>query len=124
MREIVLVQVGQCGNKIGSKFWEVLSEEHGINPTGEYRGDNDLQLERIEVYYNEASNSKFVARSVLFDLDPSTMDSVRSGPFCQLFRPDNFVCGQSGVSNNFAKGHNSEGRFVILFVRTCSHVFL
>ena len=37
------------------------------------------------------------------------MDSVRSGPFGQLFRPDNFVFGQSGAGNNWAKGHYTEG---------------
>ncbi|KAK7504030.1 hypothetical protein BaRGS_00004762 [Batillaria attramentaria] len=31
------------------------------------------------------------------------MDSVRSGPFGVLFRPDNFVFGQSGAGNNWAK---------------------
>ena len=30
MREIVHVQAGQCGNQIGAKFWEVISDEHGI----------------------------------------------------------------------------------------------
>ena len=29
MREIVHVQGGQCGNQIGAKFWEVISDEHG-----------------------------------------------------------------------------------------------
>jgi hypothetical protein len=29
MREIVHVQAGQCGNQIGAKFWEVISDEHG-----------------------------------------------------------------------------------------------
>lgn len=29
------------------------------------------------------------------------MDSVRSGPFGQIFRPDNFVFGQSGAGENF-----------------------
>ena len=37
------------------------------------------------------------------------MDAVRSGPFGQLFRPDNFVFGQSGAGNNWAKGHYTEG---------------
>lgn len=32
-------------------------------------------------------------RAVLVDLEPGTMDSVRSGPFGQVFRPDNFVFG-------------------------------
>ena len=37
------------------QFWEVISDEHGIDPTGTYHGDSDLQLDRINVYYNEAS---------------------------------------------------------------------
>merc|ERR1712216_490983 len=30
------------------------------------------------------------------------------GPFGQLFRPDNFVFGQTGAGNNWAKGHYTE----------------
>ena len=48
-------------------------------------------------------------RAVLVDLEPGTMDSVRAGPFGGLFRPDNFVFGQSGAGNNWAKGHYTEG---------------
>ncbi|CAL1263483.1 unnamed protein product [Larinioides sclopetarius] len=109
MREIVHIQAGQCGNQIGAKFWEVISDEHGIDPTGTYHGESDLQLERIDVYYNEASGGKYVPRALLVDLEPGTMDSVRSGPFGQLFRPDNFIFGQSGAGNNWAKGHYTEG---------------
>ncbi|EHB16412.1 Tubulin beta chain [Heterocephalus glaber] len=90
-------------------FWEVISDEHGIDPTGTYHGDSDLQLERINVYYNEATGGNYVPRAVLVDLEPGTMDSVRSGPFGQIFRPDNFVFGQSGAGNNWAKGHYTEG---------------
>ncbi|KAJ8306046.1 hypothetical protein KUTeg_016591 [Tegillarca granosa] len=109
MREIVHIQAGQCGNQIGSKFWEVISDEHGLDPTGTYHGNNDLQLERIGVYFSEATGGKYVPRAILLDLEPGTMDSVRSGPFGQLFRPDNFVFGQSGAGNNWAKGHYTEG---------------
>jgi hypothetical protein len=38
MREIVHLQAGQCGNQIGAKFWEIISDEHGIDPTGAYTG--------------------------------------------------------------------------------------
>ncbi|KAK3921750.1 Tubulin beta chain [Frankliniella fusca] len=109
MREIVHIQSGQCGNQIGAKFWEVISDEHGIDPTGTYHGDSDLQLERINVYYNEATGGKYVPRALLVDLEPGTLDSVRSGPFGQIFRPDNFIFGQSGAGNNWAKGHYTEG---------------
>ena len=64
---------------------------------------------------------------MLVDLEPGTMDSVRSGAYGQIFRPDNFVFGQSGAGwlnvlfanwlssqngvsgNNWAKGHYTEG---------------
>ena len=52
---------------------------------------------------------KYVPRAILLDLEPGTMDSVRSGPFGQIFRPDNFVFGHSGAGNNWAKGHYTEG---------------
>nr|GMD16211.1 tubulin beta-5 chain [Ipomoea batatas] len=86
MREILHVQGGQCGNQIGSKFWEVVCDEHGIDPTGRY---------------------------LLMDLEPSTMDNVRTGPYGQIFRSDNFVFGQSGAGNNWAKGHYTEGAELI-----------
>jgi tubulin beta len=50
------------------QFWEIISDEHGIDPTGAYHGDSDLQLERINVYYNEASGGKYVPRAILVDL--------------------------------------------------------
>ena len=146
MREIVHIQAGQCGNQIGAKFWEVISDEHGVDPTGTYHGDSDLQLERINVYFNEATGGRYVPRAILMDLEPGmitisafccaiksvfarplvfylfcfplcfyagTMDSVRAGPYGQLFRPDNFVFGQSGAGNNWAKGHYTEGAELI-----------
>lgn len=115
MREILHIQGGQCGNQIGSKFWEVICDEHGVDPTGKFNGDpnSDFQLERINVYYNEASGDRYVPRAVLMDLEPGTMDSIRSGPYGKIFRPDNFVFGQSGAGNNWAKGHYTEGAELI-----------
>jgi len=113
MREIVHLQAGQCGNQIGAKFWEVMCEEHGIAPDGTYVGDNDLQLQRMNVYFNEGMGGRHVPRSVLMDLEPGTMDAVRAGPFGALFRPDNFIFGQSGAGNNWAKGHYTEGAELI-----------
>ena len=59
------------------------------------------------MYYNEVGANKYVPRAVLVDLEPGTMDAVRSGPLGNLFRPDNFVFGQNGAGNNWAKGRKS-----------------
>ncbi|XP_032456495.1 tubulin beta chain-like isoform X2 [Nasonia vitripennis] len=37
------------------------------------------------------------------------MDSVRSGPYGEIYHPDNFVFGNSGAGNNWAKGHYTDG---------------
>lgn len=118
-----------------TQFWEIISDEHGIDPTGAYCGDNDLQLERINVYYSEVNGKKYVPRSIMVDLEPGPIDSVRMSTYGRLFRPDNFIYSQSGagklcsihsfscadissagnnysiyqLGNNWAKGHYTEG---------------
>ncbi|KAI5070096.1 hypothetical protein GOP47_0014439 [Adiantum capillus-veneris] len=96
-----------------AKFWEVVCIEHGIDPTGSYSGNANVQLERVNVYYNEASCRCYVPLTVLMDLEPGTMDSVRTGPYGQIFRPDNFVFGEFGAGNNWAKDHYTEGAELI-----------
>lgn len=109
-RSIVSLQAGQCGNQVGSKFWECISLEHGIDPQGEYIGDNrDQQLERVSVYYNEASNGRYVPRVAMVDLEPGVIDVIKASKRGKLFSPDSFVYGQSGAGNNWAKGHYTEG---------------
>jgi len=117
MREIVHIQLGQCGNQIGSKFWEVISGEHGLNPMGQHYDSSsikkDFQLEHINVYYNEATGGQYVPRAILTDLEPGTMDVVRAGRYGNLFRPDNFEVGSGGAGNNFAKGFYGKGAALI-----------
>lgn len=50
---------------IYTQFWEVISDEHGIDPSGAYNGDSDLQLERINVYYNEATGKLIITNGVV-----------------------------------------------------------
>jgi tubulin gamma len=33
--EMIMLQLGQCGNQIGFEFWKKLCREHGISPEGE-----------------------------------------------------------------------------------------
>lgn len=106
----VSLQAGQCGNQVGVKFWEGISAEHGINEEGVYVGDRpDQQLHRIGVYYNESSNGRYVPRAAMVDLEPGVIDVIKNSKRGQLFHPDNFVFGQSGAGNNWAKGHYTEG---------------
>jgi len=109
MREVVHLQVGQCGNQIGSKFWETISAEHGMGASGEHDGVTMEGLERADVYWSEAGGSRYVPRAIVVDLEPGTIDAIKGGPMGDCFRPDNFVFGRNGAGNNWATGHYTEG---------------
>ena len=53
---------------MSSKFWEIVADEHGIDPEGFFQGDSDLQLERANVYMVDVGKNKFYPRTILVDL--------------------------------------------------------
>lgn len=91
------------------QFWECLSDEHGLDEEGMYHGSSTLQLERIYVYYEESASAKYVPRTILVDLEPGVLDSIKAGTVGRLFNPNSYIHGQSGASNNWAKGHYTDG---------------
>ena len=42
-------------------------------------------------------------------MEPGTIDNVKTSQIGNLFRPDNFIFGQSSAGNVWAKGHYTEG---------------
>jgi len=114
MREIVHCQFGQCGNQIGTQFWEHICEEHGIQGDGKFDGnDADDKLDKIHVYFNEANNLNYVPRSIMVDLEPGVLNAIRGSPYGNIYRPDSFISGENGAGNNWAKGHYTEGAEII-----------
>ncbi|KAJ2477025.1 Tubulin beta-4 chain [Coemansia sp. RSA 2131] len=109
MREIITLQIGQCGNQIGAAFWENIIQEHGISPEGVFKGDNRSQIERANVYFTEVHGNRFVPRVVAVDLEPGVLETIRESKYGQLFRPESMVNGVSGAGNNWAKGFYTEG---------------
>jgi len=57
-----------------------LCDERGIGGNGEYCGDNDAQLDRINLLNHEASGGKYVPRAGFFDLEPGVINAVRASP--------------------------------------------
>ena len=43
VREIIHIQVGQCGNQIGNIFWNTTCEEHHLNESGIFEKDKDMK---------------------------------------------------------------------------------
>jgi len=121
-REIIHIQVGQCGNQVGCAFWSAIVAEHCLDKDGKYDStqlndeDGDGipdELESIDVYFRpttkEKMEAKWVPRSVLVDLEPGTMDVIRASAIGPLFKSDNMCFGNNGAGNNWAKGHYTEG---------------
>jgi len=125
VREIIHVQVGQCGNQVGCAFWSAVTAEHNLAVNGmkwqkPEKGSADAdgdglpdELEKIDVYFRATSNepmtAKWVPRAVLVDLEPGTMDVIKAQPLGPAFKPDNLCFGNNGAGNNWAKGHYTEG---------------
>jgi tubulin beta len=118
VREIIHVQVGQCGNQIGCAFWDTMRKEHHLEPTGNFTPSDNAEsdaerLDKVDVYFKEAGTQKFVPRAALVDLEPGTLDVIKASPMGKMFKPDNFTFGASGAGNNWAKGHYTEGAELI-----------
>ncbi|QRV77639.1 Tubulin/FtsZ family, GTPase domain [Ceratobasidium sp. AG-Ba] len=114
MREIINIQAGQAGNQIGATFWELLLEEHSLDKSGEYVGDDRPRNDHLDVYFTQIDGDstrkpRYVPRSVQIDLESGVCNRLRSGPLGGLFRPDTFLSGENGAGNNFGKGHYTEG---------------
>ena len=82
---------------MGTKLKVVLCDEHGIGGSGEYFGDNDAHLDITNVFYDEASSGKYLPRAVLFNLEPSVMDAVRTSSLGCLIRPGINLVGKTGL---------------------------
>ncbi|KPP74091.1 Tubulin beta-2A chain-like, partial [Scleropages formosus] len=109
-------------------FW-VISNEHRIDPTGTYHGDSDLQLERTNIYYNEATAWQTMFGNVFWPNNfifgeihlfyifvlccfesvtcklKSCLSVIHLKVNILLLR---FTTAQSGADNNWEKGHYTE----------------
>jgi len=109
MREIISLHAGQCGNQIGHRFWQIVSGEHSIDRQGHYNGNEDKQLKRLPVFYTESSTGRFVPRALLFDMEPGTLNYIRSSEWGSLYHPNSYIFGRTGAGNNWAKGYYGDG---------------
>eukprot|EP00755_Sulcionema_specki_P033507 Sspe_Gene.100893::Locus_75539_Transcript_2_2_Confidence_0.667_Length_1640::g.100893::m.100893/K07375/TUBB; tubulin beta len=106
MREVISVHVGGGGNNLGTKFWEVVCDEHSITTEGAYAGVHDYQKDSLAVYFNEVMG-RYVPRAVLVDTDPDTSTVIHESPYGGIFRPNNLIFGAEGASRNFIKGFDA-----------------
>lgn len=108
MREVITLQVGQCGNQVGTEFWKQLCAEHGIRPDGvledyarEGAGD------RKDVFFYQADDDLYIPRALLIDLEPRVVNGIQNSTYRKLYNPENIFISPSGggAGNNWASGY-------------------
>lgn len=108
-REIITLQAGQCGNQIGSQFWEYLCREHGIAQDGtlEEYATEGMAGDRKDVFFYQADDEHYIPRAILVDLEPRVINNIMSGPYKSLYNPENIYSNTSGggAGNNWAQGY-------------------
>lgn len=113
-REIITLQVGQCGNQIGSEFWKRLCAEHGISSEGILEDFAVNGNDRKDVFFYQADDSHYIPRAILIDLEPRVIQSIRSSAYKNLFNPENFFVGShgGGAGNNWGDGYEQGEKVV------------
>ncbi|XP_043550455.1 tubulin alpha-4A chain-like [Chiloscyllium plagiosum] len=115
MRECISIHVGQAGVQMGNACWELYCLEHGIQPDG-YRPDVKNASEAddsFDTFFCETQTGKHVPRAIFLDLEPTVIDEVRTGPYRQLFHPEQLITGKEDAANNYARGHYTIGKELI-----------
>ncbi|XP_074658772.1 tubulin gamma-1 chain [Tubulanus polymorphus] len=111
-REIITLQLGQCGNQIGMEFWKQLCAEHGINPEGILESYATEGTDRKDVFFYQADDEHYIPRAVLLDLEPRVINSIMSSPYANLYNPENIYLSKhgGGAGNNWASGYCQAGK--------------
>ncbi|KAL5324140.1 hypothetical protein ACEPPN_008683 [Leptodophora sp. 'Broadleaf-Isolate-01'] len=109
VREIITVQAGQCGNSIGSQFWQQLCQEHGISQDGNLEDFATEGGDRKDVFFYQSDDTRYIPRAILIDLEPRVLNGIQTGPYKNIYNPENFFVGKNGVgaANNWGDGYQT-----------------
>jgi len=111
-REIITLQVGQCGNQIGAEFWNQLCSEHGIAKDGIFLGAESVG-DRKDVFFYQADDQHYVPRALMLDLEPRVINSIQNSDQRQLYNHENIFLSPhgGGAGNNWASGYTQAENF-------------
>jgi tubulin alpha len=94
---IVFIRLIRSGLTLCLFSWELFCLEHGLDASGHMISPTSTDP-GISTFFHEASSGKFVPRSVMVDLEPTTVDCVRQGPNQKLFHPEGLISGKEGTT--------------------------
>lgn len=107
-REIITLQVGQCGNQIGAEFWKLLCAEHGINQRGILEDYATAGDDRKDVFFYQADDEHYIPRALLIDMEPRVINTIQTSDYADLYNPENIFISKDGggAGNNWANGYS------------------
>ncbi|KAK6130540.1 hypothetical protein DH2020_035721 [Rehmannia glutinosa] len=88
-REIITLQVGQCGNQIGMEFWKQLCLEHGISKEGILEDFATQGGDRKDVFFYQADDQHYIPRALLMDLEPRVINGIQNSEYRNLYNHEN-----------------------------------
>ncbi|KAG2495742.1 hypothetical protein HYH03_006339 [Edaphochlamys debaryana] len=119
-RELVTIQVGQCGNQVGCRFWELALREHAAyNVKGVYDEALSSFFRNVDTRVEPPQNlpvgdgrgpiRTLKARSVIVDMECGVINEMLKGPLGEVLDTRQLVSDVSGAGNNWAHGHHCYG---------------
>ncbi|XP_014600077.1 PREDICTED: tubulin epsilon chain-like [Polistes canadensis] len=133
MSQFITIQVGQCGNQIGSAFWPLALHEYGIQMKNgfadllkiqrDYIKNIDALWDGFNSFFHVPGNTdnlcfktiadlnvaKVKARAILIDMEDSVVGRFQHGPLRELFNKTCTVTNYPGSANNWATGYYTHG---------------
>ena len=119
VREVITVQVGQCGNQVGSRFWDLALREHAAWSSGIAAYDEPMSTFFRHVDARSGAPlalgdgtvpiSSLRARAVMVDTQEGVVSQVLRSPLAELFDRSQVLADVSGAGNNWAHGHKHYG---------------
>ena len=108
VREIITLNVGECGINLASTIWEQYNLEHGIDPSG-VTSTNDGDI-TFHTFYEETATAKFAPRNLMIDSEPEAINAVKASKYGNLFQPEHLLSSKDGACGCFARGYNTVGK--------------
>jgi len=113
-KEFITIQIGQCGNQIGTEFWKKLRIEHGIGKDGKLESFVKSQYaDRKDIFFNIAGDNHYVPKAILIDLEPRVINSIMKSDMGKLFNKENVFIDPDGggAGNNWVNGFHKGKKY-------------
>ncbi|KAJ5126954.1 gamma-tubulin [Penicillium atrosanguineum] len=103
----VVAGAGNLVTAFGSQFWQQLCQEHGINQDGNLEEFATEGGDRKDVFFYQSDDTRYIPRAILLDLEPRVLNNIQTGPYKNIYNPENFFVGQQGIGagNNWGAGY-------------------